>query len=100
VRKPFGNGFYATYKNLKELENSSDLIIVAEPKRNKYPEGERFTFTDVEVEKIIKNDKERKVKKNAVITVEEPYFINDETFFPGKTLTFENMLENNIIITI
>lgn len=95
VRKSFEtHGIYGTYTSLEELENSSDLILVAEPQNNEHPEGKRYTFTSVEVQKIIKNDKERKVKKGDIVTVEEPYFISDKPIVPGQTLyTLEGYTE-------
>lgn len=95
VRKPFAtHGVYATYNNLGELENLSDLIIVAVPKNNEHVEGKHYTFTNVEVKKILKKDKERKFKEGDILKVEEPYFISNEPIVPGQTLyTLEGYTE-------
>lgn len=94
----------AGYSNLTDMENASDIIIIANPKEEfinresvatHFSDGEIqdfYSFVDLNIEKIIKNESTLNLEKDKTMQVIEPVAIMDRDNKKTK-LTIENYVE-------
>ncbi len=81
------------FDSIDELESVCDLVIIGKATggRENITFGEGFaqngyTLTQIKILDILKEDPERTIKKNDIITIAEPYYIMEGPLFKGKNL--------------